>query len=142
MARLTPREMLDQGRAILDPVLEPLGYVFAHVAAGGGSGGSYAVGRYTTPDRAVELHCRHALGIVRYGAGGDEVDHRDWVAFVGGRSSYPGFSDDPLAGFEHLREDLTGVCAPLVRGECDDQLHECAERLRADPAALRPRRLP
>jgi hypothetical protein len=134
--------MLDHGREALDPVLEPLGYLFEHIAAGNGSGGSFAVGGYLAGDRRIELHFRFALGTVRYAIGDDEVDHRDWVAYLGVRSSYPGFSDDPLAGFAHLREDLVGVCAPLVQGDCDEQLRDCARRLRADPKVFRPRRLP
>jgi hypothetical protein len=134
--------MLDAGRGLLDPVLEPLGYVYERTNSGAGSGGSYAVGRYTQAERAIELHCRYSLGIVRYLIGDDAVDHRDWVGFLGVRSAYPGYSDTAVGGFEHLAEDLAGVCAPLVRGECDQEFQACVARLGEDPGAFRPHGLP
>ena len=50
------------------------------------------------------------------------VSHEDFVRGVrgtdgiDGASEYPGFSDDPLAGFRHLRADLERFGAVFLTG--------------------------
>jgi hypothetical protein len=107
MARLAPREMLDNGRA---------------------------TGRYATPDRALELHRRHTLGIVRDAVGGDEVDHRDWVAFLCGRSSHPGYLDDRLILFK----DDGSLCVHAEKGY-QPLNYDLTKGRRTGRADLRPR---
>ncbi len=110
---MTPREVLDRGVAELAEVLGPAGFTF--VAAGDeddGSGGASASGEFRRGDRRLELHVRRSLGLVRYHFGEQSLSHEDLVRGVralGGISTeaqYPGFSDDPAAGFRHLRADL------------------------------------
>lgn len=136
------RELLDQGRSILDPVLEPHGFGFEIVAEGKSSGGPVAVGEYRRGDRSVELHVRWALGIVRYRIGDIALDHRDYVACLGGVAAYPGFSDGPLDSFRHLAADLRAVCSAFVTGADDDNFRRCAERVQADPGVFRKHGLP
>src|SRR6478735_3612053 len=99
--------MLTEGRRILDPVLVPAGFLFTMTASADGSGGHYAVGRYSARKRFLELHTRWALGIVRYGIRDQWIEHSQLMGALGVRAqaAYPGFSDDPLDGFRHLRED-------------------------------------
>ena len=65
---------------------------------------------------------RSSLGLVRYHFGDYSVSHEDLVRGVrgteriAGPSEYPGFSDDPLAGFRHLRADLERFGAVFLTG--------------------------
>ena len=109
---MTPREVLDKGAAELATVLEPAGFLFIDGGEQSGSGGVSATGDFIRDDRRLELHVRSSLGLVRYHFGDYAVSHEDLVRGVrgteriAGPSEYPGFSDDPLAAFRHLRADL------------------------------------
>ena len=137
-----PRELLDRGRAILDEVLRERGFTFNIVTEGSGSGGNFAIGRYEKGNRSIELHVRYALGIVIYRLGDSELRHQDLVdCFKVPREdqSYPGFSDDPVEGFEHLRQDLQGPLAAFLEGTGDAQFLDYAKRVNIDPAGSKPR---
>jgi hypothetical protein len=137
---MTPRDpaaLLAEGRTILDPLLEPFGYEFRLVRTGSSSGGDFAVGRYETGERGIELHVRHALGIVKYIVSDRVLRHQDFMKCLGEEASYPGFSDDPMDAFRHLGHDFEGPLRGFIGGTGDAALHECADRLAKDPGAFK-----
>jgi hypothetical protein len=111
---VTTEAILVAGNSILGEVLRPAAFVLGPVESGNGSGGRYAIGRWTRESQFIELHVRWALGIVRYGWGGEVFDHRHVADAVGASVAYPGFSDDPIDGFRHLADDLRGPLAAVV----------------------------
>jgi hypothetical protein len=116
---MNPTEMITTGRQILDPVLVPHGFVFKAGEAGVGSGGAYASGSYVRDDRRLELHFRYSLGLVIYHLGDLTLPHETYMRAVlqgQGRSAYPGFSEDPLDGFRHLRHDIEMFAQDFVSG--------------------------
>lgn len=99
---------------------------------GSGSGGAFAHGEFVLGDRRLELHFRYSLGLVTYHIGSLSLAHDDYLRALLGRSSagyYPGTSDEPLAGFELLRQDLVENCSDFVRGT-GEQFRQCIERHR------------
>jgi hypothetical protein len=109
---VTPKQVLELGAAELAKVLEPAGFIFIDGGEESGGGGPSASGDFLKGDRRLELHVRSSLGLVRYHFGDYAITHEDFVRGVrgtdriAGPSEYPGFGDDPLAGFRHLRADL------------------------------------
>ena len=107
-----PQDLLDRGAAELAEVLAPAGFVFARTDDDSSSGGPFAIGEFRRDDRRLELHVRHALGLVRYHFGELSLSHEELVRGVRGlngiseEAQYPGFSNDPGAGFRHLRVDI------------------------------------
>jgi hypothetical protein len=107
-----PREVLDRGVVELAEVLGPAGFTFVATEEDDGSGGASASGEFRRGDRRLELHVRRSLGLVRYHFGEQALCHEDLVRGVralegiSAEAEYPGFSDDPAAGFRHLRADL------------------------------------
>jgi hypothetical protein len=116
-------QTLEAGVRILDDVMRQYGFVWAAKATGVGSGGSFASGEFQRDDRSLELHLRYSLGLVTYHVGGISITHEDYMwAVVGRRSAthYPGFSNDPLDGFRHLRTDLMENCTAFLNGPAED----------------------
>ncbi len=119
---MTPNELLEQGMVELAAVLEPAGFAFIDASEESGSGAPSASGEFLRRDRRLEIHVRFSLGPVRYHFGDYSVSHEDLVRGVRGTeriegaSEYPGFSDDPLAGFRHLRADLERFGAVFLTG--------------------------
>src|SRR4051794_33153215 len=95
-----------------------------------GSGGPFAVGRYTRGAWWLELHVREAQGIVNYGIGDARLEHRPYMELLGVReqTAYPGFSDDPVDGFRHLRPDLERFAGAFLRREQPEQFQELCRR--------------
>jgi hypothetical protein len=105
---MNPEELLLVGCQILDPVLVPRGFRFHLGTVGQGSGGHFATGEYLRERRGLELHFRGSLGLVSYRLGSVSASHQALMRVVcaPGQNEYPGFSDDPLDGFRHLRTDI------------------------------------
>jgi len=115
----TPDELLEAGRIILDPVLTKHGFRWAPERTGHGSGGNFAIGAYIRDTRRLELHFRFSLGLVSYSFGDQRVSHVDYMRVAvgpNGRRAYPGFSQDPLAGFRHLAKDLAEYATAFLSG--------------------------
>jgi len=110
---MNPRTILEQGTAILDPVLLPRGFRFQFRGEDVGSGGAFAWGEYVRGDRRLELHFRYSLGLVTYHIGDLALAHTLYMVALGvaKEAAYPGFSDDPLAAFRDLSHDLEQLVA-------------------------------
>lgn len=111
---MTPQAILEEGNDILGAVLVPAGFKAVSSSFGHGSGGDFGVSRWVRRDQFIEVHVRWALGMVLYGWGEDSFDHTTIAAALGAATSYPGFSHDPLDGFRHLVQDLTGPLAAIL----------------------------
>ncbi len=116
-------KLLERGVAELAPVLGPAGFEFIQSDEGTDSRGPFASGEFLKGDRRLELQVRSSLTLVRYHFGDESMLHEDLVRGVraldgvSAEGQYPGFSDDPMAGFRHLRHDLDRFGAIfLVRG--------------------------
>jgi hypothetical protein len=116
-------DTLRDGNLILEATLGPAGYRFEPSAAGNSSGGDFASGRWIRADRAIEIHFRHSLGLVRYWIGLTSMSHRDLAEAcdASGQASYPSYSTDPLDGFRHLRHDLEGFGGPFLSGAMTEE---------------------
>jgi hypothetical protein len=118
----SPGERLERGVAELAEVLGPAGFQFLETDEGMGSGGAYASGEFRRGDRRLELHFRSSLGLVRYHFGEESLSHQELVRGVRAleriseEGEYPGFSDDPVAGFRHLRHDLDRFGGVFLHG--------------------------
>lgn len=116
-------KLLERGVAELAPVLGPAGFEFIQSDEGTDSRGPFASGEFLKGERRLELQVRSSLTLVRYHFGDESMLHEDLVRGVraldgvSAEGQYPGFSDDPMAGFRHLRHDLDRFGAIfLVRG--------------------------
>lgn len=93
-------------------MLGPAGFEFIETDDGAGNGGTFASGEFLRGDRRLELHVHSSLALVRYHFGDTSLAHDDLVRGVraleaiAAEGQYPGFSNDPMAGFRHLRHDL------------------------------------
>ena len=118
-----PLEILNQGRAILDPVLQRHGFVFEGATVGQGSGGRYACGTYVNGNRRLEFAYRYSLGLVTYRFGQTSVDHESYMrGLLGtkGGNKYPGFSDEPMDGFKGLAYDFENFATAFSSGNCEE----------------------
>jgi hypothetical protein len=108
----SPGDLLQRGAAELAEVLGPAGFQFVETDEGAGSGGSFASGEFRRGDRRLELQVRSSLSLVRYHFGEQLLSHEELVRGVRAleriseEGEYPGFSDDPVAGFQRFRRDL------------------------------------
>jgi hypothetical protein len=118
----SPAELLARGAAELTPVLGPAGFTFEETEEGLFSEGELATGEFRRGDRRLELHVRASLALVRYHFGEEIMSHEALVRGVRAldriaeEGQYPGFSDDPMAGFRHLRHDLERFGAIFLHG--------------------------
>ena len=112
-------EIFRAGREILDEVMKPHGFTFVEGPSGHSSGGNFASGEYVKGDRRLEIHFRYSPGLVTYHMGSLSLTHDAYMRALlgrGGGDKYPGFSDDPLDGFRHLRYDLSHFCGGFLYG--------------------------
>jgi hypothetical protein len=135
---MEPKRQLLAGVRVLDPVLGQFGFIFELEAEAKGSGGPFASGSYRKGDRALELHFRHSLGLVRYYIGKATLDHESYMRFVGayGRNQYPDFPLDPLESFVHLANDINAYCSDFVSGD-GRNFTLWAQRLSENPGVFR-----
>jgi hypothetical protein len=126
------REILKQGADILAPALVPHGFVFNITSSGNSSGGAFSRGDFVREDRCLELHFRYSLGLVKYYVGALSLGHEDYMRALNGQagvSHYPGFSQEALAAFEALRQDLIERCSDFVSGT-GEQFRQCVDQHR------------
>jgi hypothetical protein len=118
---VTPGELLEKGAAELAQVLGPAGFEFIQVDDSDRIG-PFARGEFFRGDRRLELHVRSSLGLVRYHFGDESLAHEDLVRGVralegvSAQAQFPGFSNDPMTGFRHLRHDIDRFGAVFLRG--------------------------
>jgi hypothetical protein len=117
-----PVELLERGVAELAGVLGPAGFEFVGTEEGADSGGAFAIGEFHRGDRRLELHARSSLSLVRYHFDEQSLSHEELVRgvraleHISEEGKYPGFSEDPMAGFRHLRHDLDRFGGVFLRG--------------------------
>jgi len=136
-------ECLAAGVQILTPLMESHGFSFVPLTSGKGSGGWSASGEFRRGHRddlrRLELHFRYSLGLVNYHVGDTSLSHSDYMRALKASNQYPGFSDHPLDGFQHLLHDLKHYASDFLSGPGDD-FARCvreAERLNALPGFKR-----
>jgi hypothetical protein len=103
---MDPRTELKAGVAVLDPILSSAGFAFQFETEGLSSGGRSCSGAFIRGDRRLELHFQYSLGLVTYNVSNCSLSHEDYLRAQGAKGQYPGFSDEPIDAFKHLREDL------------------------------------
>jgi hypothetical protein len=119
---MTPKELLERGASELGKTLEPAGFIFLDAGDDSIGDGSSARGEFIRGDRRLELQVRSSLTLVWYHFGDYAVAHEDLIRGVrgtertAGPSEYPGFTDDPLAAFRHVRADLERFGAVFLTG--------------------------
>ena len=138
----TPLEIVREGRAALDPILGAYGFTFKEGPAGPSSGGPYASGVYENGSRSLEIHFRFSLGLVTYHFGERVVDHESYMRSVlgnAGGNRYPGFSDEPISGFENLAYDLENFARAFLKGDFQEFLRcaDAAEEWKKTPGFAR-----
>ena len=125
----TPLEIVREGRAALDPILGAHGFTFKEGPAGTSSGGPYTSGIYENGNRSLEIHFRFSLGLVTYHFGERAADHESYMRSVlgnAGGNRYPGFSDEPISGFENLAYDLENFARAFLKGDFQE-FARCAD---------------
>ena len=132
-----------EGAEILAPVLTPHGFKFRLTDSGQSSGGHFACGDYVRGGWRLELHFRWSLGLVGYHHGNLSVGHEHYLWAVTGRRNmgqYPGFSDEPLHGFQTLARDLQVYFEAFLHGDAAQFEHICrdAERHADEWARMSP----
>lgn len=134
-----PESRLKEGAEILMRPLQPCGFAF-HIRrrGSGGSGGASAEGWFISGNKRLELHFRWSLGLVTYHVGDRSLGHDDYMRSLRVRhaAAYPGFSEQPLAAFEHLSSDLTRYCQDFLRGD-GRQVVRFADEIAANPAKFK-----
>jgi hypothetical protein len=134
-------DTLQQGNAILETVLGPAGFRFEWLAAGQSSGGDFASGKWINGNRSIEIHVRFSLGLVTYWIRGAAMGHAELMQAlnVKAQAEYPGYSNDPLDGFRHLRHDLERFGGAFLSGQMTEM---DMNRMRSELEKLPKRRLP
>ncbi len=134
-----PEELLKEGAKILLRILQPCGFTFRIRRRGsGGSGGASAEGWFISGNKWLELHFRWSLGLVTYRVGNRRLGHEDYMRSlrVHHEAAYPGFSEQPLAAFEHLASDLTRYCQDFLIGD-GKEVEKFADEIAANPAKFK-----
>ena len=114
-------DLLERGVAELAGVLGPAGFEFIETDDGASNGGTFASGEFLRGDRRLELQVRSSLSLVQYHFGEESMSHEQLVRGmralegISAEGQYPGFSNDPMAGFRHLRHDLDLFGATFLR---------------------------
>ena len=127
-----PDTFLIDGARILAPKLEPLGYRFEITQQPiQGSGGFFAIGTFSRPDRRIRFWARYENLRVDYCVGEVEFDHRTHMRALGREreAHFPGIHDDEaFGGFKRLLHDLD-YCDEFLSGDAQ----ALAERVKALP---------
>jgi hypothetical protein len=141
-----PVSVMTAGAAILARELSPAGFTFQLTRHGRGSGGNFAMARFTRGDQYLEIHFRYSLGLVTYGWGDSRLSHADYLAGLGKAGAYSGYGTDPLDGFRHVAQDLAGPLSGFRdhdRGGYERSLQAARQpRHRTLPLRTLPRRPP
>jgi hypothetical protein len=117
---MTPREAIDFGRKVLDPLLMAGGFRFESGEDAQGSGGPFASAAYVKADLRLHFSYRWAVGDVRYVVDGETIDHTTLMRMLGKCrvSKFASFDrSEPLSGFAALRDDLLNFCSDFLNGQ-------------------------
>jgi hypothetical protein len=134
--KMNPKEELIKGVRELEAILQPYGFKFVLEAEGLSSGGRSASGAFVSGNKRLELHFRYSLGLVSYQIANIKIDHSDYIKALGGKGSYPGFSDKPIDAFRHLADDLKKYGELFLQGD-KTKFEELKKILSANPPTKR-----
>src|SRR5688500_3971701 len=118
-------QVLQNGAAILEPLFTSHGWTFSGWSMAQepsllGRGPRYYVSTFHRAARSVELQFRSSLGPVSYHVGEAILSHEgylDYLEMPKEERSYPGFSENPIDEFEHLRLDLQRFLSEFLQGD-------------------------
>jgi hypothetical protein len=115
---MTAREDLENGVAVLMPLLSAAGFRYEFKSEGKGSGGDFARCAFVSGNKCLELSFRYSLGCVEYKIGSTAISHSDYMDAIGFRSKakYPGFSNENIEAFEHLASDISNYADTFLTG--------------------------
>lgn len=115
---MSPRDELENGIALLRPVLQAANFRYVFKSEGRGSGGTFANCAFVSGKKSLELSFRYSLGCVEYKIGNATISHSDYMDAIGVRSKakYPGFSSDSLKAFEDLASDISNFADSFLTG--------------------------
>ena len=119
---MEPDAFLEEGARILAPKLVPLGYEFEIIQQPiQGSGGFFAIGAFSRPDRRIRFWARFENLRVDYTAGDFEFDHHTHMRALGREreAQFPGIHDEKeFGGFRRLLHDLE-YCDEFLTGDVE-----------------------
>jgi len=138
-------QLLNVGAEIVAEVLGPNGFEFTGVWAQEypslvGRGERVARGAFVKGERRLELELFVSLQNVTYRIGALWLQHEPYMRALGasaGVNAYPGFSNDPIDGFSHLKIDLERLASEFVVGDASVFRRTAAEAAEGRPAEQR-----
>ncbi len=115
---MNPREELENGIKLLNPIMEASGFHFVFESGGNSSGGIFSQGAFVSGRKRLELSFRYSLGCVEYRIDNNEISHAEYMEALGkkGEAKYPGFSNKPIMAFEHLASDISKFSETFLKG--------------------------
>ena len=129
-----PKSVLTEGSKELEALLAPHGFQLHLGETDKGSGGYFCRGEFVRDAKKLEFSFRWSLGLVTYRLGQLELEHTEFMRVQGVKGAYPGFSDDPIEAFRHLRSDIENFGAPFISEE-DDEFKALVEKAAVSPKA-------
>jgi hypothetical protein len=134
-------EVFDQGIELLSPMLRLHGFEFGgrHVhqyASIIGRREEAVRGEFARGDHRLELELWHSLRNVIYRIDDLRLAHEPYMRALGvppAANAYPGFSNDPLDGFRHLKTDLESYGREFLAGDAEAFRRAAAEEVERQP---------
>jgi hypothetical protein len=138
-------ETFTTGVKILGPVLDAHGFHFEGESRRRepslvGLGPEVAFGEFVRGDRRLLVEFFYSLGPVKYYVGDLWIEHARYMRVLGvetGENAYPGFSDDPLDAFRHLRTDLERFGSDFLAGDASILIRAASEEAERRPELQR-----
>lgn len=103
-------------------------------------GPEVAFGEFVRGDRRLLVEFGWSLGLVKYYVRDLWIEHAPYMRALGvetGATAYPGFSDDPLDAFRHLRIDLERFGSDFLTGDASILIRAASEEAERRPEAQR-----
>lgn len=115
---MNPREELENGVKLLNPIMEASGFHFVYESGGNSSGGNFSQGAFISGKKRLELSFRYSLGCVEYQIEDLAITHAEYMEALEKKheAKYPGFSNIPIIAFEHLTSDISKFCNAFLKG--------------------------
>ena len=105
-----------------------------------GLGEEVTFGEFVRGDRRLLIELSNSLGPVKYYVRDLWLEHEPYMRALGieqGDNSYPGFSNDPLDGFRHVRTDLERFGSDFLTGDASILIRAASEEAERLPGLQR-----